>query len=110
MDCGKGDIGLWIHPDTVSGDLCYFFGTILKDDAVIPAGASTIEIPEAEYAVFEVEGTTADKDLAEKVRKTWKAAVTEWLENSEYRWDSEKLDFEHYLGEKAMICIPVKKK
>ena len=47
---------------------------------------------------------------AANVRKTWKYIFSEWFDQSEYQFDSAKIDCEYYLGEDAFIYVPVVKK
>lgn len=49
----NGEIGTWMHPDDVSGELRYFFGYVSTSDEV-PNGFVQMNVPAAEYAVFDV--------------------------------------------------------
>ena len=107
---GYAEIGAWMHPNAVSGELYYFFGPVVKDKSFIPQGMEAIEVPAAEYAVFTVPATKDIKELNENIRKTWKYIFAEWFDGSEYKFAEEKMDFEYYLGENIYIYVPVIKK
>lgn len=104
-DCGE--IAAWIHPNEKSGELSYFFGfeTVCKS---VPEGFSVINIPAAEYAVFEVSVSVFDESLSEELKKLWNKIFDEWLPDSEKSFDEGKMCFEFYKGEKAFIYIPIK--
>ena len=109
----QGEIGAWIHPDEVAGDLHYFFGYI-SDASDVPDGFVKLDVPAAEYAVFQVPPVSAHTNSSEKlaleIRKVWKYIFKEWLDASEYCFNESKMCFEFYYGENTWIYIPVKKK
>ena len=108
-DCDdQGEVAMWIHPEEVSGELKYFFGYKTSDENV-PEGFSEINIPGAEYAIFEVEKGSDASDLSGKVNAAWKKIFSEWFENSEYKYDENKMCFEFYKGDKSFIYVPVVK-
>ena len=51
---GRGEVGLWMHPEGTGDELYYFFGPVVESKSFAPAGMETLDIPEAEYAVFRV--------------------------------------------------------
>ena len=108
----NGEVGMWMHPDEIDGVLKYFFGYISNDDT--PVGFVKSEIPEAEYAVFEIPAaktfTNGGKELAENIRTTWKYIFKKWIDTSEYAFDEGKVCFEFYHGEVTKIYVPVKSK
>ena len=69
-----------------------------------------LDIPSAEYAVFLVPRGASVEEVGANVRKTWKYIFSEWFDQSEYQFDSAKIDFEYYLGKDAFIYVPVVKK
>jgi len=101
----NGEIGTWMHPD-----LFYFFGPIVKDDRPVPSGAEKVEIPAAEYAVFEIPAAADPAALKENIQKTWRYIFSEWLDSSDWKFDQTKADFEFYLDSGSYIYIPVVKK
>ena len=105
----NGEIGTWMHPDE-GGDLFYFFGPIVKDDRPVPSGAEKVEIPAAEYAVFEIPAAADPAALKENIQKTWRYIFSEWLDSSDWKFDQTKADFEFYLDSGSYIYIPVVKK
>ena len=108
----NGEIGMWTHPDETNGNLKYFFGYISGDAA--PEGFVKAEVPEAEYAVFEVPAaktfTNGGEELANNIRNTWKYIFKEWFDSSAYAFDEAKTCFEFYHGETTKIYVPVKAK
>ena len=109
----NGEIGAWMHPDDVSGDLRYFFGYV-STSAEVPNGLVRINVPAAEYAVFDVQpvGNSIDdgEKLALEIRKTWKYIFKEWIDKSQYAFHEDKMCFEFYQGMNTQIYIPIKSK
>ena len=95
-DCGE--VAAWIHPEEKSGDLSYFFGFETNSSSV-PEGFNIMNIPEAEYAVFEAPVTVFDETLPEELSKLWKDIFDEWLPKSEKSFNEGKMCFEFYKGE-----------
>lgn len=107
---GYAEIGAWMHPDQVAGEFYYFFGPQVKEKSFILDGMVLLDIPSAEYAVFLVPRGASVEEVGANVRKTWKYIFSEWFDQSEYQFDSAKIDFEYYLGKDAFIYVPVVKK
>ncbi len=107
---GYAEIGIWMHPDDVSGDCYYFLGPTVKSKDFVPEGMAVLDIPAAEYAVFTVPAGKDSQELGENVRKTWKYIFAEWFDKSEWKYDERKMDFEYYQGEGSYIYVPVIKK
>ena len=105
VDCGE--VAAWIHPEEKSGDLSYFFG-FETDSKSVPEGFAILEIPKAEYAVFEAPVSVFSEKLPEELSKLWKEIFDEWFPLSEKNFDEEKMCFEFYKGEKAYIYVPIK--
>jgi len=109
----KGEIGTWTHPDDLDGNLNYFFGYIAADENT-PEGFAKLDVPAAEYAVFDVPPVTNFSDNSEafagEIRKTWKYIFKDWFDASEYFFDEAKVCFEFYHGESTKIYVPVKPK
>ncbi len=105
-----GEVGLWIHPAEISGELSYFFGPIVAAGTAVPEGFEALTIPAAQYAIFEVPASSGIDALAAGVKNTWKYAFKEWLADSDYVFDEGKICFEYYTSEKAQVCVPVKAK
>ena len=104
---GYSEIGAWLHPDKTTGELCYYFGPIVKNTNYVPEGMSLIQIPAAEYAVFTVPQAKDVAELHANIQKTWKYIYTEWLDNSNWKYDESKYNFERYLGENTYIYVPI---
>ena len=106
----NGEIGAWMHPDDVSGDLRYFFGYVSTPEEV-PDGFVQINVPAVEFAVFDVQPVSHDihggEKLAFEIRKTWKYIFKEWIDKSEYAFDENKMCFEFYHGRNTQIYVPV---
>ncbi len=108
-----GEIGAWTHPDEIAGGLKYFFGYI-SDGGKAPDGFVKVDIPAADYAVFDVPPAASRDDggeeLAQNIRKIWKYIFKEWLDQSAYLFDESKMCFEFYHGGDTKVYIPVKAK
>ena len=76
-----GEVGLWTHPDHISGELHYFFGflTDSTDSTEIPDGFHKVEIPAGRYAVFTIKSQETPEKTADAVRDGWRYVFTEWL-------------------------------
>lgn len=105
-----GEIGAWMHPDDTSGDLYYFFGPIVENFDVVPETMVTLKVPAAEYAVFNVPKAENAKALHENIQKAWKYIFGEWFDQSEWKFDETKMDFEFYQKDVTQIFVPVVKK
>lgn len=51
---GRGEVGLWMHPEGTGDELYYFFGPVVESKSFVPSGMEALDIPEAEYAIFQV--------------------------------------------------------
>ena len=105
-----GEIGTWMHPLNNDSELYYFFGPMVLDKSFVPAGMSVVEVPAAEYAVFQVPAAGSAQELSENIKKTWKFIFNDWFDGSEYKFDHSAMDFEYYLDENTYIYVPVVKK
>ena len=75
----------------------------------VPSGMEALDIPEAEYAIFQVPKGEDASALHENVKKAWRFIFNDWFDNSGYAFDHTKFDFEYYLGEETYIYVPIKK-
>lgn len=102
-----GEVGLWTHPDHISGELHYFFG-FLTDSTEIPEGFHKVEIPAGRYAVFTIKSQETPEKIADAVRDGWRYVFTEWLcTQKEYNISHQGMCFECYQGEEAYLYLPV---
>lgn len=105
-----GEVGLWTHPDHISGELHYFFGflTDSTDSTEIPDGFHKVEIPAGRYAVFTIKSQETPEKTANAVRDGWRYVFTEWLcTQKEYKISHQGMCFECYQGEEAYLYLPV---
>ena len=109
-EINHGEIGAWTRPDNVSGAFHYFFGPIVDDTNSVPAGMETLNVPEADYAVFTVQEADSPEALNAHIKNTMKYIFTEWLESSDYTLTRDKILFEYYVGKDTFIYVPVSKK
>lgn len=115
-----GEVGLCV-PSSDNGNVSYLLGVIVDDFTKIQEDMLTIEVPEAEYAIFTtppVDCTTdpEQKEFANVIKNTWKYIFEEWFPGSDYEYDESKLDFEfydercHHRPDTVMeIYVPVKR-
>ena len=85
------------------GDVIYLLGVIVEDFSKVTPDMITVEVPEAEYAMFTTPPVDATKDdvydggdFAKAIKATWKYIFEEWFPESGYQYDESKLDFEFY--------------
>lgn len=105
-----GEVGLWTHPDHISGELHYFFGflTDSTDSTEIPDGFHKVEIPAGRYAVFTIKSQETPEKVADAVRDGWRYVFTEWLcTQKEYKISHQGMCFECYQGEETYLYLPV---
>lgn len=106
----RGDVGMWVNPDKETGELFYFFGGI-SDTIPAPEGFVEVNVPAAEYAVFDIEVPQDNYDVAavaKNVKEGWGYIFKEWMDaQDKYVFDESKVCFELYLGMSVQIYIPV---
>ncbi len=90
-------------PSNGQGDMVYLLGVIVEDFFKATHDMITVEVPEADYAVFTtmpVDTSAAnekgDLDFSKAIKETWKYIFEEWFPGSGYEYDESKLDFEYY--------------
>lgn len=115
-----GEVGLCV-PLSEDGNVIYLLGVIVDDFSKVEEDMLTVEVPEAEYAVFTTNpvDTTNDEEqnkFAEIIAGTWKYIFEDWFKDSEYIYDEGKMDFEfydercHHRKDTVMdIYVPIKK-
>lgn len=115
-----GEVGLCV-PLSDDGNTIYLLGIIVDDFSRVEENMLTVEVPEAEYAVFTTTpiNTINDKEqreFAKIIAGTWRYIFEDWFKDSEYVYDESKLDFEfydercHHRQDTVMdIYVPIKK-
>jgi AraC family transcriptional regulator len=115
-----GEVGLYV-PLSEDGNAIYLLGVIVEDFTNVGEDMLTVEIPNAEYAVFttypvDTSNDWEQKEFAEVIAGTWKYIFEDWFPGSGYVFDESKFDFEfydercHHRQDTVMdIYIPVKK-
>ncbi|MBR2520730.1 MAG: AraC family transcriptional regulator [Oscillospiraceae bacterium] len=107
-----GEVGMWLRPDSVTGELDYFFGC-LTDWPDTPPGFEKLFLPEGEYAVFNVTDTVfsdSPGDTAQKMRSAWDTVLTDGLEELPGKslcLDDARSGYELYRRSQAFICVPI---
>lgn len=95
-----GEVGLCV-PLSEDGNVIYLLGVIVDDFSRAEKDMLTVEVPEAEYAVFTTAPVDTSNDeeqieFAEIIASTWKYIFEDWFKDSEYIYDESKIDFEFY--------------
>ncbi|MNC27484.1 Bacterial transcription activator, effector binding domain [compost metagenome] len=95
-----GEVGLCV-PAFDSGNATYLLGVIVEDFSRVTDDMLTVNVPEAEYAVFTTlpVDTSEGKDQEEFVqviKSTWRYIFEEWFPGSGYVYDEGRLNFEYY--------------
>ena len=115
-----GEVGLCI-PSSDNGNATYLLGVIVEDYSKVKDDMLTMDVPEAEYAVFTTPpvDTSTDRtqvEFVQVIKSTWKYIFEEWFKDSGYVYDEHGLDFEfydercHFRTDTVMeIYVPVKK-
>lgn len=115
-----GEVGLCVS-SSENGNVTYLLGVIVDDFLKVRENMLTVEVPEAEYAVFTtspVDTTRSEEqnEFAQIIKSTWKYIFEDWFKDSGYVYDESKIDFEfndercHHRPDTVMdIYVPVKK-
>lgn len=115
-----GEVGLCV-PLSEDGNVIYLLGVIVDDFSRAEKDMLTVEVPEAEYAVFttapvDTSNDEEQKEFAEIIASTWKYIFKDWFKDGENIYDQSKIDFEfydercHHRKDTVMdIYIPIKK-
>ncbi len=115
-----GEVGLCV-PLSEDGNALYLLGVIVDDFSKVEENMLTVEVPEAQYAVFtttpvDTTNNKEQKEFAKIIVSTWKYVFEDWFKDSGYIYDKSKLDFEfydercHHRKDTVMdIYIPVEK-
>ncbi|NBI07708.1 AraC family transcriptional regulator [Senegalia massiliensis] len=115
-----GEVGLCV-PLSEDGNTIYLLGVIVDDFSKVEENMLTVEVPEAEYAVFttppiDTTNEKEQKEFAKIIAGTWKYIFEDWFKDSGYVYDESKLDFEfydercHHRQDTVMdIYVPIKK-
>lgn len=115
-----GEVGLCV-PLSEDGNVIYLLGVIVDDFSKTEEDMLTVEVPEAEYAVFTTAPVDTSNDeeqnkFAEIIAGTWKYIFEDWFKDSGYIYDEGKMDFEfydercHHRRDTVMdIYVPIKK-
>jgi AraC family transcriptional regulator len=95
-----GEVGLCV-PLSEDGNAAYLLGVIVDDFSKVQEDMLTVEVPEAEYAVFTTVPVDTSNDeeqleFAKIIAVTWKYIFEDWFKDSEYIYDEDKIDFEFY--------------
>ena len=102
----EAKIGAWMH-DADGKELYYVYGDVLAGGAEADPGLKVIDVPAAEYAVFAVPTAHTHEEFVGNLRATWKAIFNDWFDQSAYKFDVEKMDFEYYTADGVFIYVPV---
>lgn len=83
--------------------MIYLLGVIVEDFTKVTGDMITLEVPEANYAVFTTlpvdtsdKNKNGDSEFSEAIKATWKYIFEEWFPGSGYFYAEGKLDFEYY--------------
>lgn len=96
-----GEVGMCITPSN-NGNVIYLLGVIVEDFSKTTKDMLTMNVPEAEYAVFTIPPVDLTKEvlendsLSDAVKSGWKYIFEKWFPNSGYIYDESKFDFEFY--------------
>ena len=95
-----GEVGL-CFPLSEDGNAAYLLGVIVDDFSKVQEDMLTVEVPEAEYAVFTTVPVDTSNDeeqleFAKIIAATWKYIFEDWFKDSEFIYDEDKIDFEFY--------------
>ncbi|MBR2717412.1 MAG: AraC family transcriptional regulator [Oscillospiraceae bacterium] len=122
---GAEMVGVWV---TDGAGNFYLFGPGVSRVRYVPRNMQAQEVPGGKYAVFRVDkppdrplpppepgpyGTGSVPDntmICENFRVTWYYALHQWLPDSDWLFDRDRIAFEYYLDDTYLINVPVKPK
>ena len=58
-----------MHPEGTGDELYYFFGPVVENKSFVPSAMEILDIPEAEYAVFQIHKGSDFSALHENVKR-----------------------------------------
>lgn len=92
-----GEVGIFLPDENGLGR--YILGLPMNNCSFAEADMKCVRVPQATYAVFTtiaVDEEVNPGTFSETIRKTWRGIFENWLQDSDYTYDSTKLDFEYY--------------
>lgn len=122
---GAEMIGVWVSEGTSH---IYLFGPGVSRVRYVPRHMQAQKVRGGKYAVFRVDkpenrplppqelgpygtGWVPDNTMiCENFRVSWYYALHQWLPDSDWLYDRERVAFEYYLDDTYLICIPVRPK
>lgn len=90
-----GEYGICLNLKPESEEFSWVLGVAVNDFEKATSELCTLLIPKATYAVFTTPPVENDH-FVDSIMGTWKYILDEWLPNSKYELDEDKLDFEYY--------------
>jgi AraC family transcriptional regulator len=73
----------------------YLFAVDNDHDIQIPSGLTTLQIPDATYAIFRTPLVEVEQFVS-AIKGTWRYILEDWFPQSSYEVDEESFDFEFY--------------
>lgn len=105
-----GECALWVPKNYQNNPKpFYVYGAPVEYATMVPEGLTAVDIPASDYAFFPVDYGASFADMADNLRAVRKYASNIWLPSSEYYMNAQIPVLECYLGDKAAVCIPVRK-
>ena len=105
IGAGPAEACVWVR----RGDSAvYVFGSEVAEKRYEPPTMQTVRVPGGDFLVFRVPFDADNDVVGENIRATWFYAYEQWLPQSDYAVDWDRLPYEYYLEDDRLICIPVK--
>ncbi len=102
---GEKSVGLWLGPP---GEGCYLIGPPSLRQGFVPPSMESIWVPGGLFARFPIPPFEKGEALCEAVRASWYYALHQWLPDSLYEEDRNRLRYEYYGKDVSAVLIPVK--
>jgi AraC family transcriptional regulator len=90
-----GEYCINLSPSEAEDKFIYLFAVDLDKGTSLPDGLTSLQIPEATYAVFRTPLVEVEK-FASAIKGTWRYILEDWFPQSSYEVDEECFDFEYY--------------
>lgn len=100
-------IGVW---DDRADRPVYIIGPGVKSVQYIPAPMEKHFVPGGTFAAFPVPESKNNTMLWENVKVTWFYAYKQWIPDSDYIVDEDRVPYEYYLDGENLIYVPVEPK
>ena len=104
---GAESVAIWIEWEN---RWFYVLGPPVREVRYVPKYMRSRRIPGGQFMVFRAPPSKNNTELCDNMRAAWWYAYHQWLPESEFDPDDNRIPFEFYLNDDNRIYIPVKRR